>query len=85
MSFVDLRKNNGAVVIAASQSDQQAEENRQFENGVFTSCLLDQLKANTTLGVSELLQRMNECVTAKTTGQQPASRQELAESNWSLW
>jgi hypothetical protein len=84
-AFVDLRKNNGATVIAASHSDQQAQENGQFENGVFTSCLLDQLKANSALGVSELLQRMNECVAAKTTGQQPASRQELAESDWSLW
>jgi WD40 repeat protein len=84
-AFVDLRKNNGAIVIAASQSDQQAQETRQFENGVFTSCLLDQLKTNNTLGVSELLKRMNNCVAEKTTGQQPAGRQELAESDWRLW
>jgi WD40 repeat protein len=84
-AFVDLRKNIGAIVIAASQSNQQAQETRQFENGVFTSCLLDQLKANAKLGVSELLKRMNDCVAEKTTGQQPASRQSLAESDWKLW
>ena len=84
-AFVDLRKNNGAIVIAASQSDQQAQENRQLENGVFTSCLLDEIKANDTLGVSALLQKINACVADKTTGQQPVSRQELAESDWSLW
>ena len=84
-AFVDLRKNNGAIVIAASQSDQRAQETRQFENGVFTSCLLDQLKTNTRILVSELLQRMNDCVATKTSGQQPASRHELAESDWSLW
>jgi hypothetical protein len=83
-AFVDLRKNNGAIVIAASQSNQQAQENRQFENGVFTSCLLDQL-ANNTIKVSALLQSINACVAAKTTGQQPAGRQELAESDWKLW
>ena len=84
-AFVDLRKNNGAIVIAASQSTQQAEENRQLANGVFTSCLLKQMMENRTLKVSQLQKKINDCVVETTSKQQPVSRQELAESDWDLW
>ncbi len=84
-AFIDLRRNNGAVVIAASQSYQQAQENSQYENGLFTSCLLDEMNAHRTLKVSELLKNISQNMLTKAKGQQPAGRQELSESDWVLW
>jgi WD40 repeat protein len=84
-AFVDLRKNNGAFVIAASQSDQQAQENRELANGVFTRCMLDEIKNGSALNVSGLLKKINDCVSKNATGQDPANRQEPAESDWLLW
>jgi len=43
-AFIDIRRNNGAYVISAAQSNEFAEENKTIGNGVFTHCLLEQLK-----------------------------------------
>ncbi len=85
-AFIDIRRNNGAYVISAAQSNEYAEENKTIGNGVFTHCLLEQLKNNSSLKINELSVNINKCVSESTKGiQNTANRQELAEFNWQLW
>ena len=85
-AFVDIRRNNGAYVISASQSNETAEENKEIKNGVFTHCLLEQIKQMHTINVNDLSININKCVSESTLGtQNTANRQELAEYNWQLW
>jgi len=85
-AFIDIRRNNGAYVISAAQSNEFAEENKTIGNGVFTHCLLEQLKNSASIKINELSVNINKCVSESTKGvQNTANRQELAEFNWQLW
>ncbi len=85
-AFVDIRRNNGAYVISASQSNETAEENKEIKNGVFTHCLLEQIMQKHSINVNDLSININKCVSESTMGSQnTANRQELAEFNWQLW
>ena len=85
-AFVDIRRNNGAYVISASQSNETAEENKEIKNGVFTHCLLEQIMQKHSINVNDLSININKCVSESTMGtQNTANRQELAEFNWQLW
>ena len=85
-AFVDIRRNNGAYVISAAQSNEFAEENKAIGNGVFTHCLLEQLKNPASIKINELSLNINKCVSESTKGiQNTANRQELAEFNWQIW
>jgi len=85
-AFVDIRRNNGAYVISASQSNETAEENKEIKNGVFTHCLLEQIKLTHSINVNDLSININKCVSDSTMGSQnTGNRQELAEFNWQLW
>jgi WD40 repeat protein len=85
-AFVDIRRNNGAYVISASQSNESALENNQVSNGVFTHAILDIMQHNPTINVNELNVLVNKKVTELTQGNQnTANRQELSDFNWILW
>ncbi len=85
-AFVDIRRNNGAYVISAAQSNESALEKGSFSNGVFTHCLLEQLRTKASLRINDLSMLINQCVHESTKGQQNiANRQELADYNWTLW
>ena len=85
-AFVDIRRNNGAYVISAAQSNETAEENKNISNGIFTHCLLSQIKSTSSLKINELSININKCVSESTNGvQNTANRQELAEFNWQIW
>jgi WD40 repeat protein len=85
-AFVDIRRNNGAYVISASQSNESALENNQVSNGVFTHAILDIMQQTKTITVNELNILANKKVIELTQGNQnTANRQELSDFNWLLW
>jgi hypothetical protein len=85
-AFVDIRRNNGAYVLSAAQSNESAGEGGGITNGWFTSCIIAQLQQNSSLSINELSTNVNKCVSAKSGGfQNTDNRQELAEFNWLLW
>ena len=85
-AFVDIRRNNGAYVLSAAQSNESAGEGGGISNGWFSSCLIEQLHTNAGMTVNELSKKVNACVSAKSRGNQNTdNRQELAEVNWQLW
>ena len=85
-AFVDIRRNNGAYVLSAAQSNELAGEGGGTSNGWFSSCLIEQLKQNNSMSVNELSKKVNQCVSSKSGGNQNTdNRQELAEYNWQLW
>lgn len=85
-AFVDIRRNNGAYVLSAAQSNESAGEGGGITNGWFTSCIIAQLQQNNHMSINDLSTKVNECVSAKSGGNQNTdNRQELAEFNWMLW
>lgn len=85
-AFVDIRRNNGAYVLSAAQSNESAGEGGGITNGWFTSCIIAQLQQNSSLSINQLSTNVNKCVSAKSGGfQNTDNRQELAEFNWQLW
>ncbi|MDI3320328.1 caspase family protein [Pinibacter soli] len=85
-AFVDIRRNNGAYVLSAAQSNESAGEGGGITNGWFTSCIIAQLQQNSKMSINELSTKVNQCVSAKSGGNQNTdNRQELAEFNWQLW
>jgi WD40 repeat protein len=85
-AFVDIRRNNGAYVLSAAQSNESAGEGGGITNGWFTSCIIAQLQQNNHMSINELSTKVNQCVSAKSGGNQNTdNRQELAEFNWQLW
>jgi WD40 repeat protein len=85
-AFVDIRRNNGAYVLSAAQSNESAGEGGGISNGWFSSCLIEQLKQNSSMSVNDLSRKVSQCVNVKSGGNQNTdNRQELAECNWVLW
>ncbi|MDH7459747.1 caspase family protein [Chitinophagaceae bacterium 26-R-25] len=85
-AFVDIRRNNGAYVLSAAQSNESAGEGGGITNGWFTSCIIALLRQNVSMSINELSTKVNQCVSAKSGGNQNTdNRQELAEFNWQLW
>ncbi|MBV4360432.1 caspase family protein [Pinibacter aurantiacus] len=85
-AFVDIRRNNGAYVLSAAQSNESAGEGGGTTNGWFTSCIIALLQQNLSMSINELSTKVNQCVSAKSGGNQNTdNRQELAEFNWQLW
>jgi WD40 repeat protein len=75
--FADLRRGAGAFVIAASSAAEYAIERDALTNGVFTYCVLEALRDNQAIRVSELYQYVSSNVVELTGGrQQPISRRE---------
>jgi WD40 repeat protein len=91
--FVNLTRGNGAVVISAAGGKQFAYEGGQWNNGVFTYCILKGLKEKAAdknsdgqITVSELKDYVSTQVEILTNGKQkPTSRRENLEFDFKVW
>jgi uncharacterized caspase-like protein len=91
--FTDIRKSSGALIISSAGGTEYAMEGGEWNNGVFTFCLLDGLKS----GKADLNQdgqvmagEVNEFIRAEvsrlTNGRQtPTNRAEILENDWRMW
>lgn len=91
--FVDLRKGTGAHVISSASGVEFALEGDQWENGVFTFCLLNGLQnmdadldKDGNIMVSELQQYLAKEVALLTHNQQrPTFRVRNISNDWRIW
>lgn len=91
--FTDIRKGNGTVVISSAGGAEYAMEGTQWNNGVFTYCLLSGIKGGKAdsnhdgkIMISELQKYLQEEVTRLTNGKQkPTSRVENLSNDWRIW
>ena len=91
--FTDLSKGNGAVVIAAAAGFQYAFEGENWNNGVFTYCVIMGLKEKKAdknddgiISISELKEFVSKQVEELTNGnQKPTSRREIIENDFRVW
>jgi len=83
--FTNLSKGNGAVVISAARGQGAALEGKEWNNGVFTHCIMEGLKEGH-VSVNALKDYVSKEVEALTNGRQkPTSRAENLENNWRIW
>ncbi|SCX99462.1 WD40 repeat [Nonlabens sp. Hel1_33_55] len=84
--FNNVDRATGATVISAAAGTQFAQERGELKNGVFTYCILNQLKRKESISVSELKRLVSKQVVALTNGlQQPTSRNQTIENDWKVW
>ncbi|HPB25921.1 MAG TPA: caspase family protein [Bacteroidales bacterium] len=91
--FANLSAGSGAVVISAAAGTGYALESPEWNNGVFTYCILNGLKnlaadasGDKIVSVSELKDYVSKEVERLTNGaQRPTSRKESLEFDWKLW
>ena len=84
--FNNVDRATGATIISAAAGTQFAQERGDLKNGVFTYCILNQLKDKDTISVSELKLLVSKQVQEITNGlQQPTSRNETIENDWRVW
>jgi WD40 repeat protein/TPR repeat protein len=91
--FADVRRGTGATVISSAGGAEYAYEGPDWQNGVFTYCLLQglsEMKAdadeNEIITVSELQQFVADEVPSITKGmQQPTYRIENISNDWTVW
>jgi len=84
--FNNVDRATGTTVISAAAGTQFAQERGDLKNGVFTYCILNQLKEKETISVSELNELVSKQVQDITNGlQQPTSRNETIENDWKVW
>jgi hypothetical protein len=91
--FTNLNNGNGTAVISAAAGNSYAYESDEWNNGIFTYCLLHGLKdlaADTDkdqrVSVSELQKFVSSEVQRLTKGaQKPTARQENLENDWLVW
>ncbi|MBL7810814.1 MAG: caspase family protein [Bacteroidetes bacterium] len=84
--FVNVGKGTGATVISASAGTQFALERGDLKNGVFTYSILEALKQNPGMSVSQLKNKVGQRVTELTGGlQKPNSRGETLYHDWRVW
>jgi WD40 repeat protein len=91
--FTDVRKSSGAMIISSAGGMEYAIEGAQWNNGVFTYCLLNgiagkkaDLNQDGVLMLSEINLYVRDEVYRITNGrQQPTTRAEVTEADWRLW
>ncbi len=91
--FSDISNGNGAIVISAAGGKEYALESAQWNNGVFTYCVLNALQngaadidKNQKTTIEELKNYVSAQVQILTGGRQrPTSRKENTENNWEVW
>jgi hypothetical protein len=85
--FVNVGKSTGATIISAASGNQYALEGvNGTPNGVFTYCLLEAMKNNKTMKISELKKIVGQRVEEITKGlQRPTSRNETIAVDWEVW
>ena len=91
--FANLSRGSGAIVISAAAGTGYALESAEWNNGVFTYCILNGLKnlaadanGDKSVSVSELKDYVSKEVERLTNGaQKPTSRRESLEFDWGGW
>lgn len=84
--FTNINRGNGATVISAAAGTQFALEQGDLQNGVFTYCIIDAFKQNSSLTISELKEIVTKRVSILTKGmQKPTSRTETIYNDWRIW
>jgi WD40 repeat protein len=91
--FRDISSGNGAVVISAAGGLEYALESAQWNNGVFTYCVLNAMKSGAAdsnkdnkITVAELKEYVSSQVQILTGGKQkPTSRRENIANDWIFW
>lgn len=91
--FADIRKSSGSVIISSAGGTEFAMEGDNWNNGVFTYCLLNGLKNGESdlnkdgkVMMSEMSRYVREKVYELTDGQQqPTNRAEINETDWRVW
>jgi hypothetical protein len=84
--FVNVGRSTGATVISAATGTQFAPEMDGLKNGVFTHSILELMKKNTSVTISELKKYVNQRVIELTNGMQvPTSRNENEVLDWKVW
>jgi WD40 repeat protein/uncharacterized caspase-like protein len=91
--FTDIRKSSGAMIISSAGGTEYAMEGDQWNNGVFTYCLLNGLKngsADMNGDRKVMMSEINKYVSARvkelTSGkQQPTNRVEVIDLDFRLW
>ncbi|MEO7923341.1 MAG: caspase family protein [Chitinophagaceae bacterium] len=84
--FVNVGKSTGATIISAAAGTQFALERNDLKNGVFTYCILEAMKSNASMKISELKSIVGKRVEELTKGlQKPTSRNETIAVDWTIW
>jgi hypothetical protein len=84
--FANVSRGTGATIISAAGGMQFAQERGDIKNGVFTFCVIDAMKRNSTLTVSALKKIVFDGVVNLTGGlQRPTSRTETNSFDWVVW
>ena len=84
--FVNVGKGTGTTIISAASGVQFAQERGDLQNGIFTFSLLEAMRLNKTIKVSQLKKYVGERVEQLTNGlQKPTTRNELKDFDWELW
>lgn len=91
--FANLSRGSGAIVISAAAGTGYALESAEWNNGVFTYCILNGLKnlaadanGDKSVTVTELKNYVSTEVERLTNGaQKPTSRRESLEFDWGVW
>ncbi|MBK6827059.1 MAG: caspase family protein [Chitinophagaceae bacterium] len=83
--FVNVGRSTGATVISAAGGTQFAQERGDLKNGVFSFVLLELLRKNKTVSISDLKNTVLKLVPELTNGlQKPTFRSETQRFDWSL-
>ena len=91
--FADMRNSNGATVVSSAGGAEYAMEGQQWNNGVFTYCILNgiteekaDLNGDGRIMLSELQEYINNEVPRLTDGKQtPTSRVENLSNDFRIW
>jgi hypothetical protein len=84
--FANVNRGTGATVISAAGGTQFAREYGELKNGVFTFSILELMKKQPEITVSELKTKVGNRVLELTNGlQKPTSRTENIEFDWRVW
>lgn len=84
--FVYVGKSTGTTIISAAGGVQYALEKNDLKNGVFTYCILEDMKKNQNINISDLKLYVNKRVTELTAGMQvPTTRNETDIIDWQVW
>ena len=91
--FTDVKKSWGTMIISSAGGMEYAIEGSEWNNGVFTYCMLNGISAgkadldhNGKIMLSEINAYVREQVYTLTDGrQQPTTRAEVTGSDWRLW
>lgn len=84
--FVNVGKSTGATIISAAAGTQFALERNDLKNGVFTFCILEAMKQQANMKISDLKKIVGHRVEQITNGlQKPTSRTETITTDWNVW